>query len=401
MISGTTGRAGRAAGLDRGLEDRAGLHLGDLGIGDGEPAAAEAEHRVELVQLARARAAASRRKGRARSRPPAISASVCGRNSCSGGSSRRIVTGKPAMIVEELDEIVALHRQELRERGAAAASSSARIISRIATMRSPSKNMCSVRQRPMPSAPNSRAVRASCGVSALARTFMRRTLSAQAISVANSPDSSGSSIGTSPFITSPGRAVDGDDVALLEGLAHDGQRLRRVVDADRAGAGDAGLAHAARDDGRVGGHAAARRQDALGGVHAVDVLGRGLDAHENDLAPGLLRALGFVGREHDLARRRAGRGGQAGGEDVPLRLRIDRRVQELVERRGIDALHRLVCGDQALARHLDGDAHRGLRGALAVARLQHLQLALFDRELDVLHVAVVPLENAVICTSSA
>ena len=46
--------AGALAGLDRGLEDGARLHLGDLRIGDREAAAAEAEHRVELVQLARA-----------------------------------------------------------------------------------------------------------------------------------------------------------------------------------------------------------------------------------------------------------------------------------------------------------------------------------------------------------
>ena len=37
-------------------------------------------------------------------------------------------------------------------------------------------NMCSVRQRPMPWAPNSRALAASSGVSALARTFSRRML---------------------------------------------------------------------------------------------------------------------------------------------------------------------------------------------------------------------------------
>ena len=40
----------------------------------------------------------------------------------------------------------------------------------MATIRCPSKNMCSVRTRPMPSAPNSLACRASAGVSALART---------------------------------------------------------------------------------------------------------------------------------------------------------------------------------------------------------------------------------------
>ena len=63
--------------------------------------------------------------------------------------------------------------------------------------------MCSVRQRPMPSAPKSRAVRASSGVSALARTPMRRRPSAQAISVAKSPESSGLMVATSPFITWP------------------------------------------------------------------------------------------------------------------------------------------------------------------------------------------------------
>ena len=59
---------------------------------------------------------------------------------------------------------------------------------------------------------------------------------------------------------------------------------RGVVDAQRAGAGDAGLAHAARDHGGVRGHAAAGGEDAFGRVHAVDVLGRGLDPHQDDLA---------------------------------------------------------------------------------------------------------------------
>ena len=63
--------------------------------------------------------------------------------------------------------------------------------------------MCSVRQSPMPSAPNLSASRASAGVSALARTPSSRTLSAQAISVPNSPDSAGSTIGTRPASTWP------------------------------------------------------------------------------------------------------------------------------------------------------------------------------------------------------
>ncbi len=81
--------------------------------------------------------------------------------------------------------------------------SSAMIISRTAVMRPASKNMCSVRLSPMPSAPNLRAVRASSGVSALARTFIVRSASAQPISVAKSPDSSGWMVATFPTMISP------------------------------------------------------------------------------------------------------------------------------------------------------------------------------------------------------
>ena len=77
------------------------------------------------------------------------------------------------------------------------------IIWRTAEMRAGSKNICSVRHRPMPSAPNLRAVSASSGVSALVRTFIRRAASAHSINVANSVDIFGSTIGTYPTNTSP------------------------------------------------------------------------------------------------------------------------------------------------------------------------------------------------------
>ena len=104
--------------LHGGFEDGARLHLGDLGIGDAETAAAMAEHRVELVQLFDAlqqlgqlllqvahrdavlrrhfllRLCSRRSGSRARS---TIRSSRLGRNSCSGGSSVRITTGKPSI----------------------------------------------------------------------------------------------------------------------------------------------------------------------------------------------------------------------------------------------------------------------------------------------------------------
>ena len=57
---------------------------------------------------------------------------------------------------------------------------------------------------------------ASSGVSALARTPRRRTLSAQSISLAKSPVSSGWIVSTAPFMISTRCAVDGDDVACLD-----------------------------------------------------------------------------------------------------------------------------------------------------------------------------------------
>ena len=69
-------------------------------------------------------------------------------------------------------------------------------------------------------------------------------------------------------------------------------------------------------------------------------------------------------------------------------------MEKLVELRRVDPRDRLVPVDQALAGHVDRGLDRGGGGALRDARLQEVELALLDRELDVLHVAVVALERA-------
>ena len=67
-------------------------------------------------------------------------------------------------------------------------------------------------------------------------------------------------------------------------------------------------------------------------------------------------------------------------------------MQKLVELLRIDAQHRFFLGDQALVHHVHGDAHGRRTGALAVARLQHVELAVLDGELEILHVAIVLLQ---------
>ena len=63
-------------------------------------------------------------------------------------------------------------------------------------------------------------------------------------------------------------------------------------------------------------------------------------------------------------------------------------MQQLIQAGRIDAQDRGLFVDQPFLHHVHGDLHRGGGGPLAVAGLEHVQLALFDRELEILHVLV-------------
>mmetsp|Transcript_6723 Transcript_6723/g.17218 ORF Transcript_6723/g.17218 Transcript_6723/m.17218 type:complete len:430 (-) Transcript_6723:1213-2502(-) len=132
------------------------------------------------------------------------SRSPSGRNSCSGGSSRRMVTGHPPMTRK-------MPSKSLRWKGSRSSSafsrvlvSAAMIMRRTPRRRSPvPKNMCSVRTKPMPSAPLARAVTASSGVSALASTLSVRCASTQDMNCPRSPLMAGGASSAAPRITSP------------------------------------------------------------------------------------------------------------------------------------------------------------------------------------------------------
>jgi hypothetical protein len=69
-------------------------------------------------------------------------------------------------------------------------------------------------------------------------------------------------------------------------------------------------------------------------------------------------------------------------------------VKQRVERAGVDRPDRLRAGQQAFLDGVDGEAHRRARMPLCAARLEHVEAPLLDRELRVLHVAVVTFERA-------
>ena len=170
--------------------------------------------------------------------------------------------------------------------------------------------------------------------------------------------------------------------------------LAGVVDDQVGRPGDARLADLAGDDRGVRGRAAAGGDDPLAHGHAVEVVGRGLDPDEDDLLAALDPLDGGVGVEHGPADGRAGRGVEAVDDLLRALERggVEGVAQELVDLGGLDPGDRLLLADRPLVDHVDRDLHGGRRGPLRVARLEHVQPAALDRELEVLDVAVVRLE---------
>ena len=99
-------------------------------------------------------------------------------------------------------------------------------------------------------------------------------------------------------------AVDRD---LVAGVQH--RRTDRdgvAVDVDLGSAHDGRDAPSAGDDRSVTDHAAARREDALRGLHAEHIVGRGLGADEDDVAALVAGVHRVLGGQCDGARCRAG-----------------------------------------------------------------------------------------------
>ncbi|OIQ65309.1 hypothetical protein GALL_531340 [mine drainage metagenome] len=121
-----------------------------------------------------------------------------GKNSCIGGSSSRTVTGKPFMALKMSLKSARWIGSKRSSADWRSSGVSARIISCTIGKRSVALNMRSVRHRPIPMAPNSRARAASPGVSALPMTLSTATSSAQRSKVFISSENSASTVGTSP-----------------------------------------------------------------------------------------------------------------------------------------------------------------------------------------------------------
>src|SRR6185436_117733 len=113
--------------------------------------------------------------------------------------------------------------------------------------------------------------------------------------------------------------------------AVDSELLLAVVDIQRLRAADARLAHAACDYRRVTRHTTTRSDDRLRRDHAVKIIRTGLLSHEYDLLPVARQLFRFIWTENYLALRRARTRRQPGREHGCIRLRIDSRMEQLIE----------------------------------------------------------------------
>src|SRR5438034_910680 len=127
------------------------------------------------------------------------------RNSWSGGSMRRMTTDIPSLAVNISRKSPGWTGRSFASARFRPSVSSAMIMSCTIGRRSACRNMCSVRARPTPSAPSSRARRHSSGVSAFTHTPRRRRLSAHESSSMSffSSRKLGCKVGSSPAKTSP------------------------------------------------------------------------------------------------------------------------------------------------------------------------------------------------------
>ena len=200
--------------------------------------------------------------------------------------------------------------------------------------------------------------------------------------------------GNSLTVDVTGRAVDGDVIPFADLLTAEGEVFFILKHLDLAAAGNAAGTHAAGDNRRVGGHAAANGQNALSGRHTLDVLRGGLETDQNDLLALFGPGLGiFCGKDHTAAGS-AGRSGQALADDFGSleRLDVKLRMEQGIELLGLDAHDGLVLGNHAFVHKVDGDLEGGGGGALAVTGLEHVELAVFNGKLHVLHIAVMGFE---------
>ena len=375
--------------VDGGTDDRGGLHLRDLGVRDGEAASSVTHHRVELVQSGDD--VLDLLDGLALSRGEELDIGFLGGNEL---MERRIeesdADGGPFERFVELLEVGLLHREDLREsRFSLLDGVGADHLAERGDPVGIEEHMLGAAEADTLGAQLAGLLRVGGSVGVRSDLQSSELVGPAHDSAEVAADGSGNG-SDDTVVDIAGGAVDGDKVALAERLARELELLVLLVHLDVAASGDAALAHTAGDDRRVRGHTAADGEDTLGRLHTGDVLRGGLESDEDDLFAARFPRLGVVRREYDLTA-----GGSGGSAETAAhrgrrfeRLRVELRVKERVEVSGVDHEDRFFLGLHTLVDEVAGDLKSGGSRSLTVAALEHIELAVLDGELHILHIVV-------------
>ena len=268
---------------------------------------------------------------------------------------------------------------------------SARIISRIASMRLPSKNMCSVRQRPIPSAPKATAFSTWSGVSAFVRTPSFRKVSTQFISFANWPidgalfrrerliDQNLNNFGrrSRHFAGKDlsAASIDRNEVPLFQGRAVRCQSALLVIDLTPIAPQTQTfpICRATRAACEETPPRAVRIPSAA--IMPLRSSGDVSIRASTTFSPFSERATASAGAKYDLpgGRTRSGRQSTPDFLRVPDRFAVENGSEQVSKRVRRNALHCVLFRNQLLLHHLHRNPNGGMTGPLAVSRLQDVK----------------------------
>ena len=191
-----------------------------------------------------------------------------------------------------------------------------------------------------------------------------------------------------------GGAIQRNIISLAYGMSAKLEELLLLVDSHITAAGDAAGSHSAGNNRCVRGHSSAHGQNALCGMHAVDVLRRGLLTNKDHAVSCSVCGDRILSIEIHTSCRcsRRCRKSLADFTCILKLLCVKTGMKQLIQGLRLDAGYRGLLIDHPLVYKIAGNLDGSLCGSLSVSCLQEEELAVLDRELHILHILVVILQ---------